>query len=193
MARPREFEIDEALEMAMHVFWSKGYEATTLPDLLDAMGISRGSFYKAFHDKRSVYFAALERYEETRVGVTVGNLTDSSNGRGRDRIADLFTRLAAADGRDGCFLCNAAIDRAPHDPEVEARVNDMIRRLEGGFRHALQEDRPALSPDVLQSTTRSLVVSYFGLQVLGTAGLDNNIARDCLTQVLRMLDEVIGK
>lgn len=193
MARPREFEIDEALEMAMHVFWSRGYEATTLPDLLAAMGISRGSFYKAFVDKRSVYFAALERYEETRVGVTVQTLMDPAKGKGKDRIADLFTRLASAESRDGCFLCNAAIDRAPHDPEVEARVNAMIRRLDGAFRHALQEDRPELSQDVVQSTARSLVVSYFGLQVLGTTGLNNDMARDCLAQVLRMLDEVIGK
>lgn len=192
MARPREFETDRALEKAMRVFWSKGYEATSLPDLLDAMEISRGSFYKAFHDKRSVYFATLERYDQTRVGVTVKALMDREKGPGRDRIAELFTALATNDGRDGCFLCNAAIDRAPHDPEVKAKVNTMISRLERAFGTALLDDRSDLPSDILHGTARSLVVSYFGLQVLGTAGPNNQMADDCLKQILRMLNEVIG-
>ncbi len=192
MARPREFETDAALEMAMQVFWSKGYEATTLPDLLDAMGISRGSFYKAFHDKRSVYFATLERYDVTRVGVTVKALMDREKGRGKDRIAELFTALAANDGREGCFLCNAAIDRAPHDREVETKVNTMISRLERAFGTALLDDRSDLLPEILRGTARSLVVSYIGLQVLGTSGLNNQIAGDCLKQVLKMLNDVVG-
>ena len=67
MARPREFDIDEALERAMDVFWTKGYDGASLQDLLEAMNIARGSLYKAFQDKHSVYLAALDRYDRTEI------------------------------------------------------------------------------------------------------------------------------
>ncbi len=71
MARPREFDIEEAVEGAMQIFWRQGYGATNLPDLLTAMGLTRGSFYKAFKDKRAVYLAALQRYDEQVIGGAV--------------------------------------------------------------------------------------------------------------------------
>ena len=77
MARPREFEMDEALEGAMQIFWRQGYGATNLPDLLKAMGLTRGSFYKAFGDKRSVYLEALKRYDENNISAAVQLLGDA--------------------------------------------------------------------------------------------------------------------
>ncbi|MXN65005.1 TetR family transcriptional regulator [Stappia sp. GBMRC 2046] len=192
MGRPRQFEIDAALEMAMRVFWSKGYEATTLPDLLGAMRISRGSFYKAFHDKRAVYLAALERYNRTRVLETVAMLQKAGTDSGRERIEALFKALAERPDRSGCFLCNAAVDRAPHDPEIEERVNAMVQRLEQGFRLALEGDRPNIDPDVLDETAKSLVVNYLGLQVLDATGLNEQMAESCRLQVSRMLEAAVG-
>lgn len=192
MGRPRQFETDAALELAMRVFWAKGYEATTLPDLLGAMRISRGSFYKAFHDKRAVYLAALERYNRTRVEDTVTMLQSPGNGTGKERIESLFKALSERPDRSGCFLCNAAVDRAPHDPEIEQRVNAMVQRLEQGFRLALEGDRPDIESYVLDETAKSLVVSYLGLQVLDTAGLNAKMAESCRLQVTRMLEATVG-
>lgn len=62
--RPREFDYDHALDQAMHVFWKKGYEGTSLPDLTDAMGINRPSLYAAFGNKEELFRKALERYSE---------------------------------------------------------------------------------------------------------------------------------
>src|SRR5262252_5200929 len=64
MARPREFDLDATLEKAMQLFWSKGFEATSLDDLCEATGLSRSSFYAAFGDKRDILFQALRRYSE---------------------------------------------------------------------------------------------------------------------------------
>src|SRR5687767_573726 len=86
MARTREFDIDEALEGAMNVFWTKGYEGASLQDLLDAMNIARGSLYKAFQDKRSIYLAALDRYDQTEIQETVDALRDRAVGDGATRI-----------------------------------------------------------------------------------------------------------
>ena len=64
MARPREFDIDAALERAMQAFWAKGYESTSLDDLCEATGLGRSSLYAAFGDKRGLYLRALDRYED---------------------------------------------------------------------------------------------------------------------------------
>ena len=68
MARPREFDREEALERATGVFWAKGYASTSTDDLLTAMGIARQSLYNAFQDKRALYLEALERYQRTATG-----------------------------------------------------------------------------------------------------------------------------
>ena len=114
MARPREFELDEAVEGAMQIFWRQGYGATNLPDLLLAMGLTRGSFYKAFGDKRSVYLEALKRYDENNISAAVKMLSDAGSGDGVARIEKLFE--GAFDGaaleseRRGCLVCNAMVE-----------------------------------------------------------------------------------
>jgi AcrR family transcriptional regulator len=60
--RPREFDLDQALDRALSVFWRKGYEGTTLPDLTTAMGINRPSLYSAFGNKEALFRRALDRY-----------------------------------------------------------------------------------------------------------------------------------
>jgi AcrR family transcriptional regulator len=62
--RPREFDVDQVLDRALRVFWRKGYEGATLPDLTKAMGINRPSLYAAFGSKEGLFRKALERYDE---------------------------------------------------------------------------------------------------------------------------------
>jgi AcrR family transcriptional regulator len=66
--RPREFDCAEALDKALHVFWKRGYEGTSLTDLTDAMGISRPSLYAAFGNKEELFRRALDRYAEVAPG-----------------------------------------------------------------------------------------------------------------------------
>ncbi|KAF0222250.1 MAG: transcriptional regulator [bacterium] len=70
VGRPREFDIDKALESALQVFWSKGYEGASLEDLTKAMGINRPSLYSAFGNKEELFRKALDRYFENR-GVVI--------------------------------------------------------------------------------------------------------------------------
>src|SRR5205807_10090861 len=67
MARPKEFDTDVALDEAMELFWSKGYEATSMSDLVEHLGLARQSVYDTFGDKHAIYMAALRRYCEQRL------------------------------------------------------------------------------------------------------------------------------
>ncbi len=80
--RPREFDYDKALDQAMHVFWQKGYEGTSMPDLTDAMGINRPSIYSAFGNKEELFRKALELYlkksmEKAREALSAPKLHDA--------------------------------------------------------------------------------------------------------------------
>ncbi|MBK6426479.1 MAG: helix-turn-helix transcriptional regulator [Blastocatellia bacterium] len=61
MGRPKSFELDDVLDRAIEAFWCKGYEATSIQDLVDEMGINRGSLYATFGDKHALFLAAIER------------------------------------------------------------------------------------------------------------------------------------
>ncbi len=190
MARPREFEIDKALDGATEVFWRHGYDGAALPDLLAGMGISRGSFYKAFADKRSVYLACLDRYEQTNLAGALDLLTGKRDGRGRDRIATLFgsvVRSARIDRR-GCFLTNAAIDRAPFDPDVEERVLAMMGQLAGGFAVAIADDAAAIDDDRALRLGEMLATYYVGLQVTARAGARRDSLQRSIDRILALIE-----
>ena len=175
MARPREFDTDKALDAAMQVFWERGYEGASLNDLLRAMGIARGSLYKAFKDKHSIYLATLDRYEATVVSRAIAMLTDEAGGDGVDRIRRLLETACApvAQGdRRGCFLCNAAVDQAALDDQVRDKVLAMTQRLESAVATALSQSAAASdwSPVRRRETARLLTSAYMGLRVLARAG-----------------------
>ena len=121
MARPREFDTEEALEKALQVFWAKGYEAASLCDLIGAMGISKSSFYEAFGSKRDLFLATLDRYNEHEAGRHARDLIEGAESV-RAGIAAVFERqievMAGQGDRRGCFLNNCAVEMAPHDPAV---------------------------------------------------------------------------
>jgi TetR/AcrR family transcriptional repressor of nem operon len=176
MARPREFDEDEVLDAAMHLFWAKGYEAVSLDDLLGAMGIARGSLYKAFRSKRDVYMAALARYDRTVVEAAVTMLRDSRSGDGAARVQRFLLSAVEPIGsegdRRGCFLCNAAVDRAQMDSEVAERVTAMMRRIEAAIAAALATaaQPPELDEADRTQWARHLLTVYMGLRVLARAG-----------------------
>src|SRR5690606_20762283 len=85
--RPRTFDEDEALDRAMRVFWARGYERTSLPELLDAMGIARQSLYHAFGDKRALFLRCLDRYAAEAARPTLERLR--APGRAIDALLDV--------------------------------------------------------------------------------------------------------
>ncbi|MFK7941213.1 MAG: TetR/AcrR family transcriptional regulator [Roseovarius sp.] len=165
MGRPREFDADTALDGAMNVFWRQGFKATNLPDLLTAMGLTRGSFYKAFGDKESVYLQALDRYDRTTISAGVEMLETCELDTASACLSQLFA--GAKDARRGCFLCNAIVELAPDHPKVADKARLMTDRLRGAIQSVLTRHGMA-APG--QSTADLILHLYFGHQALGKAG-----------------------
>lgn len=190
MSRTKEFRPEEALDAAMQLFWRKGYGATSMRDLLDGMGIGRGSFYDTFGDKHAVFMAALDRFEGVRTSWMDGAL----EGSGLDGIEEVFRRtvegLVGFEPRRGCLLANTAVELAPHDPEVAGRISRYVRRTEEAFTGALVRAQGAGEipadgdPKVL---ARFLVSNLHGLRVLARAGSDRRTLEDAARVALKAL------
>lgn len=180
MGRPREFDTDTALEGAMDVFWRQGYKATNLPDLLKAMGLTRGSFYKAFHDKEAVYLQALDHYDRLTISRGVEMLGTCDLGSASACLAQLFA--GSGDPQRGCFLCNAIVELAPHHPEVAKRTREMTQRLRGAIADVLTRYGVAEPQD---GTADVILHLYFGHQALGKAGTTRRDWHGHLASILK--------
>lgn len=120
MARLREFDTEAALDSAMHAFWLRGYEATSLADLMSATGLKKGSIYKAFKDKHSLFMLALRRYLEESNACHRQHLEEASSPE--EGISKWMHSIIAKRGKEeprrGCFMLNSLVELAPHDEEV---------------------------------------------------------------------------
>ncbi|WP_420970463.1 TetR/AcrR family transcriptional regulator [Bradyrhizobium sp. B120] len=169
--RPRSFDVEAAVERAMDVFWSRGYHATALPDLLRATKLSRGSLYAAFGDKHSLFLRALDRYIAdalTRMDVELDPRKEPVAGL-RTYLAGYVERASGADGRRGCLLVATAMELAGQDAEAGRRVAGFFKTMEGRLADALSRAEAAgrLADGVEPaSAARILVCFVWGLRVV---------------------------
>lgn len=173
--RPREFDMDEALDQAIRVFCEQGYNATSIGDLIDAMGLASGSIYKAFHDKRSVFLAALDRHVLLRKE-QIATAARSSK-PARERLADVLAFFVesskGAEGRRGCMIVGSAVELAIVDREVAARVNASLGKNEAFLAGLIREGQGdgSISASVdPEQTARVMVCLTQGLRVVGKSG-----------------------
>lgn len=193
MGRPRTFDERQALDRALEVFWAKGYEAASLSDLTQAMGLSKSSFYHAFGSKHDVFLAAIDRYGRT---VAAGLAADLSQDKpARAAIAAVFDaaveQVAGAGDRRGCFIGNCAAEVAASDPAAAERVVAGLRRIENAFHDAVLRgqaagDIPARHD--ARALARYLTSSLNGLRVVAKANPDAAALRDVVRIALTALD-----
>lgn len=124
--RPRTFDVDEALDKAMGVFWSRGFVGSSLADLTDAMGLNKPSLYAAFGDKEALYLSALARYSERRMGAHAPLLDGQDPRQAVESflrsLADMF---ASRELPGGCFVINGSVDFGT--PALPARAEEALR------------------------------------------------------------------
>jgi TetR/AcrR family transcriptional repressor of nem operon len=192
MPRPREFDPDAALESAMQLFWSQGYEATSVDDLCAATGLSRSSLYAAFGDKRALLLKSIDLYADARIAAFLGaalEREDSVRASIEAFLDDLIERIVTGPGRRGCFLGNCAAELAPGDRAAAEHVRRGFMRIEAFFRDALTraKERGEIEGEP-ETLARFLTCATQGLLLVGKANRDREALDDIKKVVLRCLD-----
>jgi TetR/AcrR family transcriptional repressor of nem operon len=139
MPRPKQFDPDQALDQAMRLFWERGYEATSIRDLVEKLGINRFSLYESFGDKRRLFLAALERYTENVFARSLAELEGEELGLlAIERYFAGIARWAETPlSHKGCLLVNMTAEQAGHDGTVLDHVTRQCERVERAFLSAL--------------------------------------------------------
>jgi len=179
--RPREFDIDAALGAALELFWHRGYAATSLTELSEAMGIARSSLYTCFGSKHEVLTRAIERYadeglaELERIAVETADPVLA--------IRRMLLQLAEpGGGAQGCFLVNCITELAPEDPSVVAvaqRVTERVQMLLVDALLAVPSASP-LTRRVAVPRARALLSTAFGATLMRKNGMARRDVRAML-------------
>ncbi len=185
MPRHKEFDVDVALDQAMQAFWSRGYEATSLNDLLDRMQILRTSLYNAFGGKRALFLTVLRRYAGIRRAETRALATTFSPRHAILRFfQDAVTPVIDHGARDGCFLVNTSL-------EVAAIVREAFVHLKHTFFCKLVvqgQARGEIAPSVMPtSTARALLSQFVGLRVLSRSCTEKHLLQSIAHQAEALL------
>ncbi|MFG3369814.1 TetR/AcrR family transcriptional regulator [Streptomyces sp. NPDC090032] len=194
MARTKEFDPDAALQSALELFWRRGYEATSMADLVDRLGIGRASIYATFGNKHELYLKAMDRYTEYADAAILADL--SAGGPALPAVRALVRRFAGEATTEerrltGCFVTNTATELAPHDTAAARRVERSWDHIETLLHASLararaQGELPAgRDPRAL---ARLLLVLMQGMRVAGKASSDPARIRDAAEQALGLLD-----
>ncbi len=189
----KEFNRETALSSAMQVFWQKGYENTTISDLVKACGASRYGLYDEFGDKRGLYLEALDCYRDKIVNMYLGKLVEPD--ASLQDIKNYFERLinlsGSSGGALGCLMCITAVNYALKDEVAAKKVNNYFDLLKTVFLRALENTKQKgdLSTD---RNLEDIVIFLLGLvqggAVLARTGVDMETKRSYYTAGLSILN-----
>ena len=193
MARPREFDEVTALEAAIECFWHRGYEATSVRDLADKMGISGPSLYNAYGDKRALFAQALDHYVDHSAGALIKRLESSLPPRQAVRrfIEEIIERSVNDRERRGCFLINSALEVAPHDKQLGALIADRLAEIEAFFYRSIKaaQAEGAIRQDrVAKDLARLLLGVLLGIRVLARSKPERALLEGVARPALALLD-----
>lgn len=188
----KKFEIQEAVEKAMHVFWAKGYVDTSIADLLEATGLKRSSLYNAFGGKRDLFVKALCKYDRENSRATLSRLEEIEDSH--QAIRTLFEgaiQEALTDpDRKGCLLVNTSLELPTHDKEIQTIVKTGIQAVEAFLQRQIElgQARSELPESIdSQETARALVALMAGIRVLGRGVFEESALRSIAAHALRLI------
>ncbi len=177
MAGPnKQFDRDDTLDKALQLFWEQGYEATSMQDLVNTMGINRASLYQTYGNKQELYRASLERYAAQILAHVTGFL--DKPGTPLSKLRDLFVHVIeqSLEGKmQGCFINNTAVELGPHDAKLAEKIRDIWMQFEDLFATRLQQasEQLQLAGDTdPHRLAQVLNINLQGLMVKTTANSD---------------------
>jgi len=159
----------------MQLFWRKGYERTSIRDLVDGTGLNPGSLYDGFGDKRAMFLAALENYCADVVSTAVAGLRETQPGAAA--IYGFFHALVEACDDErwclGCLLVNTSVDASQIDADIFDAVTDRLEAIEAALLAAVargQADGSITAPQPADAIAAFLMTLLTGIRVGARAG-----------------------
>ncbi len=192
MPRAKCFNREDALQKAMQAFWAQGYEATSIQDLVDCMGINRGSLYDTFGDKHQLFLEALDQYSVDSLG-RVSTLGRDGNARtilNEFLHAFMFRNLEDPLKR-GCFITNTAVERSPHDEDCAMRVRNYFAEVETNIKTLIE--RGQVDGDITSKRDPDTLAAFFigvmqGIRVVAKVNPEEACLRPLVEVALASLD-----
>ncbi|MDO6851439.1 TetR/AcrR family transcriptional regulator [Priestia megaterium] len=191
MARSKEFDEKAVLRKAMELFWEQGYEKTSMQDLVDHMGIHRRSIYDTFGDKRSLFLASLNHYEELIVKEMESIISSTSSSKQAIRDVFIFILNAIKQYPKGCLSVNAAVELSLLDKEIGCIVTKMFNRTEDMFNNLIKRGQASgeLSKEIdSDNTSRFLHNNLVGIRVLIKTNYNKKELEGIIALALAVLD-----
>ncbi|MBS7566942.1 TetR/AcrR family transcriptional regulator [Mucilaginibacter sp. Bleaf8] len=193
MARTKDFDEREVLKKAICLFWNKGYNGTSMQELVDGLGISRSSLYDTFGDKHQLYLKALEAYQQGYGNqlCTLIRETPTAKAAIKAMLDLVVNNLLNDQQRKGCFMVNAGIELAAHDTEVNELICQNEQQLEESFLQVIRQGQQSGELDKAkdaQALARFLSNTVKGMQVYVKSTTEKRFFEDIIKIVLTVLD-----
>jgi TetR/AcrR family transcriptional repressor of nem operon len=180
------------LDAAIQCFWSRGYESTSVKDLVAKTGITAASLYNAFGDKRALFRTALNHYVEASIGVRIRRCETLAP---REAIgaflAEILTRSLTDGDHKGCMLVNSALEVAPHDAEFQQVIAGVLERIEKFFLKCLEagQAQGTITRSVSAGDlARHLIGLLMGVRVLARVRPQRALLEGAIRPALALLD-----
>jgi TetR/AcrR family transcriptional repressor of nem operon len=193
MARPREFNEVTALEAAIECFWHHGYEATSVRDLADKMGISAPSIYNTYGDKHALFAQALERYLDCSARALIKQLEESLPPKEAIRrfVEEIISHSVNDRKRRGCFLVNSALEVSSHDRNLSIYIADRFSEIEAFFYRSIkaaQAEGAIPRNRAVKDLARLLLGVLLGIRVLARSKPERALLEGVARPALALLD-----
>jgi len=193
MARTKDFDENEVLNKAIDLFWHKGYNGTSMQDLVDGLGISRSSLYDTYGDKHTLFIKALESYQCATSGKICSIV--SNTGPAKEAIRKLLEFITGELLNDqehkGCFMVNAEVEVAPHDQQVSRMICENDQQVEDAFFLVIkkgQESGEITNRQDAKALARFIFNTVKGIRVTAKSTADKSIFDDIIKLTLAVLD-----
>jgi TetR/AcrR family transcriptional regulator, transcriptional repressor for nem operon len=135
MARPKEFDEAQVLDKAVNLFWCRGYNATSVQDMVEALGINRASLYDTFTDKHTLFIKALQKYRQTQAQALIDAIGQAHSPKEllRQAFAGSIEDMLNDPESKGCFMVNSAVELGIHDAQIARMVEENRCNIENAF------------------------------------------------------------
>ena len=162
MPRSREFSPELVLDSALELFWSKGYEACSMADVVKHSGVARYGLYQAFNDKDQLYCATLKRYHQRLHDLFIKPYCSHLEDQSLAEHFDLVLQQLSNGERNGCFAHQAAIERGAKDKNVKAIVEAIFNDARAAYRKLIENGKK--NGSISELNTDDLVTYVMGIQ-----------------------------